>query len=363
MNKKSPRSLLTLKVIKGSVRLMSDEKFVIITSMKNEAPFIVDWVAYHLAIGFDHFIIATNDCEDNTNALIDRLAEITGQVERHRTIIRHGGIQRSALRQCFVKKQKAREADWIYIADVDEYLNIKIGDGNVRELVALSTDQVDCIPIPWRIFGATPDLHFVDKPVIQKNWRTESLHPTRVDPRYSGAQKKSLFRNFDKVQRPGVHLPAIKPEYRDSYRLEYPGGVAYKETDNEFHHRMEAMKIAHVNHYMLRSAGDYLVKVDRGRINHTNHRLGIRYWQAYNRDAVVDRSILRHLEAFNTIREQLLIDPELLALHQDAVAWHEQRIQSLRTLPEFQDLIQEINEFEKMRRRLSMRHALQRKIS
>ena len=46
---------------------------VIITTMKNEAPYILEWVAHHLVIGFDHIVVLTNDCTDTTNAILTRL--------------------------------------------------------------------------------------------------------------------------------------------------------------------------------------------------------------------------------------------------------------------------------------------------
>ncbi|MGA1180601.1 MAG: glycosyltransferase family 2 protein [Marivivens sp.] len=38
--------------------------------MKNEGPYILEWVAHHLAIGFGHFIVVTNDCEDGTDEIL-----------------------------------------------------------------------------------------------------------------------------------------------------------------------------------------------------------------------------------------------------------------------------------------------------
>ena len=49
------------------------EKIVVVTSMKNEGCFILEWVAYHLSIGVTHFLVYTNDCDDPTNEVLDRL--------------------------------------------------------------------------------------------------------------------------------------------------------------------------------------------------------------------------------------------------------------------------------------------------
>ena len=43
--------------------------------MKNEGPFILEWIAYHLAIGVDDFLIYTNDCTDGTDEFLDILQD------------------------------------------------------------------------------------------------------------------------------------------------------------------------------------------------------------------------------------------------------------------------------------------------
>ena len=51
-------------------------RFVIVTPMKNEGPFILEWVAHNLAIGADVIAIFSNDCTDGSDALLDRLDEM-----------------------------------------------------------------------------------------------------------------------------------------------------------------------------------------------------------------------------------------------------------------------------------------------
>ncbi|MCB1331900.1 MAG: glycosyltransferase family 2 protein, partial [Maritimibacter sp.] len=42
---------------------------VIVGCMKDEAPYILEWIAYHRMIGVDNFLIYTNGCSDGTDAL------------------------------------------------------------------------------------------------------------------------------------------------------------------------------------------------------------------------------------------------------------------------------------------------------
>lgn len=37
--------------------------FTLFSAMKNEAPFLLEWVAYHKAIGFDRIVIYSNDSD------------------------------------------------------------------------------------------------------------------------------------------------------------------------------------------------------------------------------------------------------------------------------------------------------------
>jgi hypothetical protein len=48
--------------------------FVLLSTMKNEAPFILEWVAYHRAIGFDRIKIVPEESDDGTTDLLDALA-------------------------------------------------------------------------------------------------------------------------------------------------------------------------------------------------------------------------------------------------------------------------------------------------
>ncbi len=43
------------------------------TVMRNEAPFILEWLAYHRLIGVSDFLIYSNDCDDGTDVMLDHL--------------------------------------------------------------------------------------------------------------------------------------------------------------------------------------------------------------------------------------------------------------------------------------------------
>jgi hypothetical protein len=49
---------------------------VLISSLRNEGPCLLEWVAFHCAIGFDRIVIAHNDCDDGSAQMLSALAEL-----------------------------------------------------------------------------------------------------------------------------------------------------------------------------------------------------------------------------------------------------------------------------------------------
>ncbi|MEQ3709894.1 MAG: glycosyltransferase family 2 protein, partial [Tateyamaria sp.] len=49
---------------------------VVITTMRNEGAFLLEWLAHHRAVGVDHFVVFSNDCDDGTDDMLDKLAEL-----------------------------------------------------------------------------------------------------------------------------------------------------------------------------------------------------------------------------------------------------------------------------------------------
>ena len=47
---------------------------VAITCVRNEGAYLIEWLAHHRAVGFDHFVVFTNDCSDQTCQVLDYFA-------------------------------------------------------------------------------------------------------------------------------------------------------------------------------------------------------------------------------------------------------------------------------------------------
>lgn len=315
---------------------MDEDIYTVVSTMKNEAPYILEWVAHYKTLGFDHILVCTNDCSDTTVDILLRLQEL-GFVTQHNTIVRKAGIHRSALRQASRRYDIVKDATWVFVCDVDEFLNIHTGDGSVRALVDGSGPDADVISVPWRIFGPNGVTQFEDSPVTRQFTKGEYEYGPKSRPD-TGKFVKSLYTNQHKFQRMGLHAPVSLEEHVDNTKRVLPGGAEYivngKRTDNPplFTH-------AQVNHYALRSMESFLIKRARGRANHSHHILGQEYWDKFNRNDETDRSIERYASQVSEIITQFMRDPELAELHARGIEWHQRKAASIRMDPEMDGLV------------------------
>jgi len=314
---------------------MSD-RYCVISTMKNEGPFVLEWLAHYKALGFDDFVICTNDCEDSTTDLLLALQD-RGLVRHHATRKWDTtSIHRAALKQAS-RAEQVRNAAWVFVCDADEFLNIKVGDGSVRDLVALSGPEKDVISVPWRVYGPSGVERFVDEPVTRQFTMAE--YPPAMG---LGAGKfvKSLFTNAarDKIRRIGLHAPVPQADHKDSLLTVLPGGLPYIVQGERTAH-LPSFDVAQVNHYALRSVDSYLVKRARGRANHMTHVLGLDYWHRFNLNATEDPSIRRYDDSVTRWMDLFRKDSDLMALHRASVDWYRQKADDLRADPELADLI------------------------
>ncbi|MDX8353651.1 glycosyltransferase family 2 protein [Cognatiyoonia sp. IB215182] len=301
-------------------------RLVAITTMRNEAPFILEWVAYHQEIGVTDFLIFSNDCEDGTHQMLDRLAAL-GHVHHERN--RAGGkksVQWRALSKAR-NHPAVKGAEWIYVTDVDEFLCIHVGDGRIADLIAACPDA-EGFALPWRMFGNAGLRDFVDAPVLTQFTQAA---PERLLWPWRAVQFKSLYRSDPCYDRLGVHRPKLVEGAEWGHWIDGNGrrlpdipGTIHLTTAPRY-------GLAQINHYALGSMESFLVKVARGKPNHESDPIDLAYWSDRNLNIVEDRRILRHQAAVAARVETLKSDPEIAELHEEGVAWRKARIAELMT--------------------------------
>lgn len=299
-----------------------------ILTVRNEGAFLLEWLAHHRAVGFTDFLVFSNDCQDGTDAMLDRL-DAMGLVTHRRNDGPHdkGGIQFTALKAA-EKLPILRRADWVLPLDVDEFVNIHAGDRTLPALLA-ALPQATAITLTWRLFGNAGIVHYEDAPVTRQFTRAA---PAVMHWPWRAAMFKTLYRNDGTYRKPGVHRPRNPDPGRLAQARWFDGEG--RELDDSFkttrifsNYGRPNHALVQLNHYPLGAMESYVVKADRGRAVHSDHMLGLDYWVERNFCTDEDTSI--HALDSSAALAALKSDPELARLHDAAVAWRKARFDAL----------------------------------
>lgn len=325
-------------------RAINAGRTAIVTTMKNEGPFILEWLAYHRAIGVDDFLIYTNDCTDGTDTMLDML-QAKGIVQHRVNPFVPGGKlkpQHAAL-QAAESEPVMQECGWGICMDVDEFINIKIGDGTLGALYK-AMGEANMISLTWRLFGNN-DVHgFEDRFLLDQ---FTACAPEVIRKPHQAWGFKTLYRNIDIYKKLGVHRPkGLIPDLWDQVKWLNGSGKPLPRTmfRNGWRSTLETYGYDWVslNHYAVRSAESFLVKRDRGRVNHVDRDQGLNYWFRMNHNVTQDLSIQRMIPALKAEYDRLLADPDIRAAHEHSLRCHRDKIAELLETENYQNFYAEL---------------------
>ncbi|KAA9009326.1 glycosyltransferase family 2 protein [Histidinibacterium aquaticum] len=288
---------------------------IVVATMKNEGPYLLEWLAYHRSIGFDGFVIFSNDCTDGTNLILNRLDQMG--------VVRHFdnplGPRMDPQRAAYSRAGKmtwVRESDWVLVADADEFLNVHVGERRVDDLIA-ATPGADAISVNWRLMGSDGQAHADFDALVTERYRKGSSFEKPENGLVWGF--KTLFRpqKFDFF---GVH----RPKWQKDKELT-PGMVRWVNGDGAelgehilhkgWRSNAETVgySLAQMNHYAIKSREDFLLKRLRGTANSKNKdRIDMEYWDKYDINTVPDASI--PTEGIRPVLDEWMKDSDLAAL-------------------------------------------------
>ncbi|MGX0875606.1 hypothetical protein ACSSV4_000278 [Roseovarius sp. MBR-154] len=309
---------------------------VVMTTMKNEGPFLLEWIAYNLTIGFTGFVIFTNNCDDGTDLMAERLEELGYCSHRPNDVSDGSPPQHKALRRATAHPW-VTGAEWLICLDVDEFINLREGVQTLDEMIAVMGD-CDAVSFVWKLFGCGGVEEYADTPVTDQFFLTD-IEDDPANGRAIGF--KTMFRNNGLFRKYNPHRPKGVPEGReDAVRWSDCGGNlrpmgqigwrAWSGFSNRY---------ARLHHYSVRSLDSFLVKRDRGRTNHIAREQTEHYWSDMNVNRTEDRSILPHAERARPVLDALKADPVLSRLHREACDWHRAKIAELKDRPGWDEFL------------------------
>ena len=332
---------------------------VIVGCMKNEAPYILEWIAYHRAIGVDHFLIYTNDCSDGTDAVLDRLQQMGIIQHRNNDNWKGNSPQQYALNQA-IKEPVIQNADWIIHIDVDEFMNVRTGNGTLDDFFAAVPDATN-VAMTWRLFGHNGVTTLADDFVIEQ---FDTCAPKYCPKPHTVWGFKTMFRNIGAYAKISCHRPnkLARPFEK---KIKWVNGSGRDMTRDAAHNGWRSSKknvgydLLQLNHYALRSAESFLIKRQRGRALHVDRSIGINYWIRMDWSDFRDITIKRNVPRARAEYDRLMQDDALRRTHKAGFEWHKAKARELHRMPEFRDLYNQalqvkLNETERVAYALSL---------
>jgi len=308
---------------------VSAPRILAVLCVRNEGAFVLDWLAHHRAAGITDFLVFSNDCEDGTDAMLDRLAALGWLVHVPNPGPHAKGPQWAALALA-ERHPSLAAADWALVIDIDEYVNVHVGDHTLDALLA-ALPEAGAITLTWRLFGNGGVLDHGARPVHEAF--------TRAAPRvlhwpWRAAMFKTLFRADGTYGKLGVHRPRAPDPARvggvrwfDGAGRELPAAFRTGRLFSPFGRDNHAL--VQLNHYALGSMRDFVLKCDRGRANRSDGAMGMDYWAERNFCAEEDRSLDALAAPRAALRAELAADAALARLHAAARDWRAVRFAAL----------------------------------
>ena len=301
--------------------------FALVATVKDEGPYLWEWVAYHRMIGFDNIIIFQNDSTDGTHQILAEMA-------RHNLITYKYNRAPRGCHQVRAYTRATRQpgylaADWVMALDLDEFLVIHAGDGTLSSLFK-AMPEFDCACINWRKFGNSGYVAPQDGLLTETFTRCE----TGADMGVRVEAFKALFRRTA-YERPGVHNPRALESGRDDLRVVNGSGLspdAYI-TRNFQCSDPGLQRFAQVNHYIVRDASSFILKSAKGSAHQANRNIDHRYWRGRNKNGSEDLRLAARAPRLKAAMQQMdqLTGGKLAALTEQARAHHRQEIDTVLT--------------------------------
>lgn len=269
--------------------MKQESQVVLVARARNEGVYLLEWIQHHLAIGFDHIVLVTNDLSDSSEELIRILCSNTDRITwLDCSLVPLGGDKVSSRSLNFVRANfDFLRFDWLMVLDMDEFLLIE-GGGTVSKWLE-GFESADQVVVYWRNFGpsgeieASLDVGVLERfrtfqPIVENGHEFKTLTRTRYLGRLSD--------HFATVEKERVVV------LRADGQCLFSGPGGSQAVENIYRKsNLPSWSGAWVSHFRTKSAQEFVSRGYRGYAGstaiQTNLRYGPRYFLKYQRDSVL----------------------------------------------------------------------------
>ena len=264
--------------------------------LKNEAPYIKEWLDYHLLAGVDHFYLYDNDSTDNLRELLQPYIDNDTVTYKFYT---GKGMQLAAYNEA-VKDYKF-DCQYMAFIDADEFIypqeNKSIKEV-LNEILSIN-GNAEGIVINWQIFGSSNQ----EKADFSKGVLERFVYKAKSD--------FEANRQIKSIVNPRCVELIINPHFVRYYEGKFSINENGTPILSFLNDPCSVNKIC-INHYFTKSKEEYLNKMGRGKADNVFDEYDMQLFESHDQNDVFDDSILSY-------RKTLLNKEEIQKSHMTKV--------------------------------------------
>lgn len=232
-------------------------ELAIVTIMKNEAPYVKEWLDFHILVGVQKFYIYDNESEDNLKEILEPYIA-KGVVEY--TFFPGQERQMPAYNDC-VRKHRD-EVEWLAVIDADEFI-VPVQTHTIQETLKDYKDYPG-VGINWVMYDCNGHIKKPAGGVLENYARCRRQY------------RNQLSTHIKSIVQPSKVVEFINPHYAiyenealavDENKKPIDGsGRGFAFTD------IASIKKLRINHYWSKSYEETLQKIERGNADSVKKR-------------------------------------------------------------------------------------------
>ncbi|WP_417258196.1 glycosyltransferase family 2 protein [Celeribacter sp.] len=293
-------------------------RYTVAATVRNEGPFLLEWLAWQKMLGFDDVLFVHNDCTDHSAEMMRVLAD-AGWCLEHEHVPGDKAPVRSGL-DAMRAHPVMEETDWLFICDVDEYLIPKVGNRTVAAFLKGKEDRFAGIAVQWKVFGTSGLILYEDTFLHQTFLRGAKTKSFPNGFFKSFLYKPTRFRKFSPHSPRGIEFEGTWGEPPNQWGR--ANGRAFDlDPNGEHRQRTKRPYITHdgaqLNHYVtkwIESVGYKLGNVCPLRKGDVP-RYSEEFFEIHDRNDEYDGKALRFDERFEAVYAQIASVPRVMELH------------------------------------------------
>lgn len=236
-------------------------KTCLVTKVRNEGVYMLEWIAHHKLIGFDDIIVISNDLSDSSDIMLKSLDDAGVVIWKDVSNIPLKG-RRIGVRAYRQASEMISESDydWVMELDADEFLDLN-GVG-IKDFLSNFEDS-DAIVFNWMNFGCSGNVEYDPGSLVM-----ERFFSCLGEEKVGRNEVKSIVKK-NRLKELAAHISHFND---GKVKVSHSGGESFIGNSSadarEKVYRSGAFPVDYsqgkVRHYTTKSVDEYMLRMQRG---------------------------------------------------------------------------------------------------